>query len=518
MKKIALFLMAAFAVIACEEKFVPQVDYAPAEVTIPAAGTDALAEPVTFAFEANAAWTASLTGEGVSEWLSITPKSGEAGEASIKFTAAANDAKENRTATLEIVLEGLDPVLVTVTQLQTNAIDISGESAYTLSFEGETVEIEVGHNVEYSYELTGGEWLVETKAYETDKLVFTAPAQEINAASRTATLDIYSVHDGIKGHLKTITITQEAWTVAATWTKSLSEMGVPAGRVGVTSVGDKVYFAAAGEIWVIDEATGDNAQKITLPEGFVAGSVLADDAGNLMVSGPNVVYELGGQLQLYKVDPTSLTPELLIDYNVLNAYCTAMGNFRVKGDITKNAVITAYLAGGNANTACLVWEVKEGALESPKYIGGLPDYSWAAETGVVAPAGDTFADGLFFIAYGANYNLHYYDGATWTVSYTTGAEWDENHNCISIAEVNDKVYLARVTGSFAESHLSNISILNVTDPKAAVKLYSIELNTRTANAAGFQCSDVYVRGENGNLAAYVIDPWMDVIEKYVFPL
>jgi len=290
MKKIALFLMAAFAVIACEEEFVPHVDFTPAEVTIPTAGTDDLAEPVTFDFNANAAWTASLTGEGVGEWLSISPKKGEAGDASIKFTAMANDTKEDRTATLEIIVEGLDPILVNVTQLQTNAIDISGESAYTLSSKGETLEIEVGHNVEYSYELTGGEWLVETKAYATDKLVFTAPAQEVNAAARKATLDIYTMHGGIKGHLKTITITQEQWS-AITWTQSLSKMGATAGRVSIAVIGDKIYFTANGELWTIDEATGENAQKVALPEGFIAGGVHADDAGNLLVSTPDALWD-----------------------------------------------------------------------------------------------------------------------------------------------------------------------------------------------------------------------------------
>ena len=67
MKKIALFLMAAFAVIACEEEFVPHIDFAPTAVTIPTAGTDDLETPVTFNFEANAAWTATLSGENVVE-------------------------------------------------------------------------------------------------------------------------------------------------------------------------------------------------------------------------------------------------------------------------------------------------------------------------------------------------------------------------------------------------------------------------------------------------------------------
>ena len=69
MKKIALFLMAAFAVIACEEEFVPHLDFPPTEVTVPTAGTENLEEALTVNFTANAAWKAALKGEGVVEWL-----------------------------------------------------------------------------------------------------------------------------------------------------------------------------------------------------------------------------------------------------------------------------------------------------------------------------------------------------------------------------------------------------------------------------------------------------------------
>ena len=58
--------MAAFAVIACQEKeeFVPHLDFPPTEVTIPTAGTEELAEP--FAVEA---WDAEVeeATDGVAE-------------------------------------------------------------------------------------------------------------------------------------------------------------------------------------------------------------------------------------------------------------------------------------------------------------------------------------------------------------------------------------------------------------------------------------------------------------------
>jgi hypothetical protein len=44
------------------------------------------------------------------------------------------------------------------------------------------------------------------------------------------------------------------------------------------------------------------------------------------------------------------------------------------------------------------------------------------------------------------------------------------------------------------------------------------MNFHTVNAAGLTYSDIFIKGENGKLAAYVVDPWMDTVEKYEFPL
>ena len=511
MKKIALMLMAAcFAVVACEEEFVPHVDFTPAEVTIPTAGTENLETPLTFTFNANAAWTAQLTGEGVTEWLSISPKSGEAGDASIKFDAIANTGKENRTATLEITVEGLEPVLVNVVQLQKNAIDVNAEDAYTVSFKGGSVEIEVGHNVDYTYEVSA-DWLVETRAYATDKLTFFVGEQEVNAPARTATVTVYSE----LGVVKIVTVTQEAWSPIS-WSYSLAELGAGAGRVGVAVAGDKVYFTANGELFAADAATGAGATKIALPEGFVAGGVHVDDAGNLMVSGPDRVVSDGtcGQLQLYKVAADgTYTP--LVDYNSANYWCTEMGNFRVKGDVNGDALIMAYICVGTGHYAA--WEVKGGVVGEPKY-GDLHDGSWDASTGVVAPAGATLADGFFAITYGSTYNLNYFNGEAWSEIYVTGSTWMENYNCISTTEVNGKKYLAMTASCHFDYDYTDIIVLDVTDVTAVAEVFKIQMNFHTVNAGGLTYSDIFIKGEDGKLAAYVIDPWMDTVEKYLFPL
>lgn len=505
--------MAAAAVIACnKEEFVPHVDFAPVEVTIPAAGTDELAEPVAFNFTANAAWTAEVKGENVIEWLSISPKKGEAGEASIKFTATANTAKEARTATLEITVEGLETIVVPVSQLQKNAIDVNAKDAYTISFKGGSVEVEVGHNVDYTYEVSG-EWLVETKAYTTDKLTFTAPEQEVNAPARTATVTVYSE----LGVVKVITITQEAWSPIA-WSNSLAELGASAGRVGIAVSGGKVYFTANGELWAADAETGAGAAKITLPEGFVAGSVHVDDAGNLMVSGQDIPVSENPagyyQLQLYKVAADG-TYSIMVDYNAANYWCTEMGNFRVKGDINGDALITVYICVGTGHYAA--WEVKGGVIGDVQY-GDLHDGSWDASTGVVAPAGSSLADGLFAITYGATYNLNYYNGTEWAEVYVTGSSWMENYNCISTTEVDGVKYLAMTASCHFNYDYTDIIVLDVTDVTAVKEVFKLQMNFHTTNEAGLTYSDIFIKGEDGMLAAYVIDPWMDTVEKYLFPI
>ena len=520
MKKIALFLMAAFAVIACEEQeaFVPHLDFQPAEVTIPTAGTENLETPVTFTFTANAAWTATLNGENVGEWLSITPKSGDAGEATITFNATENKpGKDARVATLEIALEGLDPVIVNVTQLQKNAIDVNAEAAYTVPFTGQTLEVEVGANVDYTYELTYNQennvdWITETKAYATDIIKLVVAPQPAKGVARSATLTVYSE----LGVVKVITITQSEWTPLL-WSESLVDNGASYGRVGVAAVGDKVYYTANGELWTVDEATGANATKVTLPEGFVAGGVHADDAGNLLVSGEDRAPG-AGQLQLFKVNADGgYTP--LVDYNSANYWCTEMGNLRVKGDVTKNALITAYICVGTGHYAA--WEVKDGVVADSPIYGDLPSGSWDASQGVVAPAGPAMADGLYSITYGGNYSISYYDGSAWTEVWVSGSSWMENYSCIATAEVGAKKYLALTASTHFSYDYTELIVLDVTDLAAVTKVYSIQMQIHTQttdinddDTHGLTFSDVALVSSEDGLAIYVVDSWMDSVEKY----
>ena len=235
-----------------------------------------------------------------------------------------------------------------------------------------------------------------------------------------------------------------------------------------------------------------------------------------MVSGPDRVVSDGtcGQLQLYKVAADgTYTP--LVDYNSANYWCTEMGNFRVKGDINGDALIMAYICVGTGHYAA--WEVKGGVVGEPVY-GDLHDGSWDASTGVVAPAGASIADGFFAITYGSTYNLNYFNGEAWSEIYVTGSTWMENYNCISTAEVNGTKYLAMTASCHFDYDYTDIIVLDVTDLAAVKEVFKIQMNFHTVNAGGLTYSDIYINGEDGKLAAYVVDSWMDTVEKYLFPL
>lgn len=304
--------------------------------------------------------------------------------------------------------------------------------------------------------------------------------------------------------------------IGCQWSKSLSEMGVKPGRVGVGAFGDYVLFSSAGELFLTSASTGEFIQKVPLPEGFEAGGVLVDDAGNVLVSGPDVRFD-SGQLQLYKLDFMTLELTLLVDYNSANFYCSEMGNFRVKGDVNGDALITAHVAIGD--TYYLVWKIDGGVIsEWPEYGVLQGGSSWLAATGVVAPAGPYLSDGLFSLVYGDTNNLLYYDGSNWMEVYVTGFNANKNVNCISTAGLYDRKYLALTGCCHFYWEYTDLVILDVTDPKAPQKIFTTQINTHVTNEKGLMYSDVFIREENGELAAYVIDPWMDTLDKYLIPV
>lgn len=104
-----------------------------------AAGTDT--QPVVIAgggtvsigFTATATWTAAVR-DG-SAWLSVSPASGEAGEATLLVTATANDSYDERNAAVVLTC-GTVSKSITVTQKQKDALIVTTDKV-ELPAEGE---------------------------------------------------------------------------------------------------------------------------------------------------------------------------------------------------------------------------------------------------------------------------------------------------------------------------------------------------------------------------------------------
>ena len=145
MKRIALFMAIAIAAIACkpEEKIVPEVTVHTDEATlvIPTEGGD-----VQIAFDANVEWTASLKEATAADWCTITPSSGAAGSTSLKVIALENTTNDNRVVTVVITAQTAKKE-VKVTQLQKDALVLSGEKTFEVAADGGQVKFAVNHNL-----------------------------------------------------------------------------------------------------------------------------------------------------------------------------------------------------------------------------------------------------------------------------------------------------------------------------------------------------------------------------------
>lgn len=204
MKRIALFIAIAIAAIACnpEEQIVPEVTVHTDEATlvIPTEGGD-----VQIAFDANVEWTAALKETTAADWCTITPSSGAAGSTSLKVIALENTTNDNRVVTVVITAQTAKKE-VKVTQLQKDALVLSGEKTFEVAADGGQVKFAVNHNIAVEAK-ADADWLVQTatRAMQTSEFTFDVAAN--TGAARTAKITVTA------GDLKEeLTVNQAAWT------------------------------------------------------------------------------------------------------------------------------------------------------------------------------------------------------------------------------------------------------------------------------------------------------------------
>lgn len=204
-----LCAVVAVAAAACQEEPLPDA-VTPSSIEIPVLSVGG---GTTVSFSTNCAWTASSD----ASFVTISPESGDAGDASITLTVTPNDTFEERVATVKVVAGSITSVYK-VRQAYTLVFGASTDKPLSISAEEQTFAIQVTANEAYKVAVEG-DWLTYLPASRAVPVT--------SAASFKA-----SANSGLEKRTATITITSASGAVL----KYAVEQAVAEGAMKIASV------------------------------------------------------------------------------------------------------------------------------------------------------------------------------------------------------------------------------------------------------------------------------------------
>lgn len=518
MKRLALFISLAIMAIACTKTVItPEITCNVDEVTVPVNGT--IDEDIFVSFTSNVAWKAAIK-ENV-DWCKVSPAEGEAGDAKLKLIVAETKELDARSATLTITAETAIKE-IKIVQGQVDAFELAATEA-EVGAEGASIEIKAMTNVDWTVTVPSDcDWvkLADSKAYGEQVKTVVVSAYDALDEEREVTLAIKAAN----GAEATFYIHQVSPT-STIWYQSVTAYAdyTSGAKVKLAKYGDNLLLLSGSKVLVIDPLTGKQTSKIEIPGGLQMQSLCVDEGNHVLVA---TDANYGETVKVYRVDDiNNPVPTEYISYDVANYYGTDAGNIRVKGDITKDAVITACVSDG-AGGAMLAWKVVAGEL-STWYYSNIPYAASLVAYCCAVPVGKTFEDGFLYIGYGGDYNLYYLANFvadktdnTWVNTYTTGSSWMENYNCIATAEWKGKKYAAIVKGCHFNYDATDVVLLDITNPAAATEVYAIDCDGMVNRAEDWSNldwtdagahSDVLLAPTDDALLIYYVDANFNVI-------
>lgn len=142
-------------------------------------------------FSTTAPWTAEVINSRADGWLTISPTSGDAGNAIMSIRYAENDTPNDRSASI-VIKAGASTETITVNQKQKDALTVTA-SKFEIDDEGGEILIEVMANIDFDYviEESAKEWVKynTTRAYEASTLVFNVEKNEGNKREAKITIE-----------------------------------------------------------------------------------------------------------------------------------------------------------------------------------------------------------------------------------------------------------------------------------------------------------------------------------------
>ena len=206
MKKLFISLLAIMAMVSCSESgetdngggnnnqgggntpTTPTITLSKSSVTF-----DEFADEEAISFSVTADWIAEIVNDRADGWLSVSPTSGKAGDATITIKANDNGTPDERSASVRIKA-GSAQKTINVTQKQKDALTVTS-SKFEVEAEGGEVQIEVKANINFEYVIdeSAKDWVIyqSTRGMKTSTLIFKV-AENDDTEKREAKITIKS--------------------------------------------------------------------------------------------------------------------------------------------------------------------------------------------------------------------------------------------------------------------------------------------------------------------------------------
>ena len=418
------------------------------KIDVPAEGGE-----VKLTLGTNVAYEVKIEGEWLTE---VKSKAYE--EKTLVFNAAANTALEARTAKITITAGALKQE-VTVEQAAFVPTFEMDKTELWIPVEGGSAELNITANFKYTVTVDS-DWLTVTN--EGGKYTFTATA---NADFYYRAVEV--VIDGWSSEENKFYVFQNGRAEVA-WQKVTNtdyawELNAEAVRMVVK--GDYIILSnATNVVKIIDKNTGTYLTEMALPETMVVNSLDLDAAGNIVCAGD---FPWGGSTTAYYVsdiaNPAPVAIGTLSNMNYWSGNPT--GNFRVGGDVTKNAVIVGIIGGVHQYMA---FEVKDGVFVEKENWGPVYQPSegtiWLPQNAGILPMGTSIADGFLYVAYSKPYDL-YKINSEGCVSLLNlkGYKGNDIPNALDLKEIDGRKLLAVGCGAVFTWSGAGVLVYDVTD-------------------------------------------------------
>ena len=456
------------------------------------------------------------------EWISAVTTKGLV-ENTVTFAVASNEIYNKFEARQGVITftssEGSEDIVVNQAPNE-RFFNVSPESLVAEKNGGE-VTLKVEANFPYEVEDPDSEWITRVSGKD-GSFTYKVEANP-DFGSRAGVINVTTE---LEDYSAAVELKQKGTAdVSVLWQKrysaDLGAIAVAGGPLRLAVKDDILLVGNGGnKLYALNRQTGEYLKEIAVPEGLSVHSLVNDDAGNVLAA---ALTPFGGTLRIYTFKSLESAPEMLLEYTHNAIWSSSMGNIRVRGDVTRKAVVTAFV---DVSQYGVGWQITDGKVGDAVFgsIAPAANQVWNPYGACVAPVSDDLNDGLLFIGYSAdangNYDLNWCKEVAkseWQSVFHTTSGGNENYNCISVATLNGIRFCAVERGAhFSYGSCPEVYLLDITNLGSVKEAYYAERATvvgeGTFTGAG-ACGDVLLQtsADGKSMDMFVTDGNYDCI-------